>query len=239
MGNNKPVRKAKVPVPVSNVEKRLVSQLGFLQRSMDAYDAGEKDEVLRIAVSLRTLLHKTHTSHPLIEQVGLKDVRLISKCDVSENNLISDFGLTMWRMSDQGVEYLPLLDKIPNSKTCLLTVEEWKNEEVIILREMDQERRITRWDLVLVLANQEGGAHSDPDGVAEDYFALVHENFGGFVTGENLDEAIVDAEKASIRHMAWEAHTSLAAAWHRVLGKRGCKCNSGRQYRYCCGKEAA
>lgn len=231
-------RKKKLPVPICEVEKRFVSQLGFLQRSMEDYDAGNEDEVLRMAVALRTLLHKTKSSHPLISQIGLENALLISFCETHERNLMSDYGLTKWEMNADGVRYRPLLEGA-NRNARWLGVPEWQQEEVIILREMGRELRITRWDLVLALANQDGGAHSDPDGVPEDYFALVHGHFGGFVTGENMDEAIRGVEKASVRHMAWEAHASLSTAWNKILGKRGCECNSGRQRRYCCGKAAA
>lgn len=231
----------KVPVPISAIEARFISQLGFLERSMEAYDAGAQDEVLRMAVALRTLLHKTHQSHPLVEQVQLHDTLLLSRCQLAPGNLVTEFPLAMMTMGDNQTAYVPLLDEFPFAPFRHLKISEWQDEQVIVLREMGQEQSLTRWDLVLALANQDGGAHSDPEGVPENYFALVHEHFGGFIAtiGDGPEENIVGMEKATMRHIAWEAHTSLSQAWRRMLGKRGCHCNSGRQFRYCCGKAAA
>ncbi|VDS10738.1 hypothetical protein PARHAE_03957 [Paracoccus haematequi] len=234
-------KQKKVPVPISAIESRFVSQLGFLQRSMEAYDAGAHDEVLRMAVALRTLLHKSRTSHPLVEQVHLQDTPLLSRCRLAAGNLISEFPLAMMMMGDDETVYVPLLNDFPFAPSRYLKASEWQDERVIVLREMGQEQSLTRWDLVLALANQDGGAHSDPDGVPENYFALVHEHFGGFIAtiGTGPEENIIGMEKATMRHIAWEAHTSLSQAWKVELGKRGCQCNSGRQFRYCCGKRTA
>ena len=53
--------------------EQLQRQLGFLRRSCELYDAGHKDESLRLSVVIRTLVHDTRSSTSLLKQMGIKD----------------------------------------------------------------------------------------------------------------------------------------------------------------------
>src|SRR6266545_3514326 len=48
------------------MRSQLQRQLGFLKRSCEDFDAGQHDEGLRIAVSLRVLFHDTSASTSLL-----------------------------------------------------------------------------------------------------------------------------------------------------------------------------
>jgi uncharacterized heparinase superfamily protein len=52
---------------------KLAEQLRFIRRSSDAFDRGEEEEALRIAVSLRTIFHDTTQSVSILRHIGMKD----------------------------------------------------------------------------------------------------------------------------------------------------------------------
>jgi hypothetical protein len=51
---------------------KLQEQMGFLQRSADLFDSGVTEEALRLAVTLRVLLHDTSASLSLLTQLDVK-----------------------------------------------------------------------------------------------------------------------------------------------------------------------
>jgi len=54
------------------MRSQLQRQLGFLKRSCEDFDAGQHDEGLRIAVSLRVLFHDTSASTSLLTHLGIR-----------------------------------------------------------------------------------------------------------------------------------------------------------------------
>jgi hypothetical protein len=81
-----------------------------------------------------------------------------------------------------------------------------------------------------------GGAHVDPK-IDEAYHRLTNENSIGWIKrGPDGESPLEHIEKVYIRQIAWEAQTSIDAAWKKVLGNRLCDCGSLRKKRYCCGK---
>lgn len=62
-----------------NLSEQLRRQLKFIDASCRAYDAGEIEEALRIAVSLRVIFHDTTNSTSLLTHLGKKQsISLIS-----------------------------------------------------------------------------------------------------------------------------------------------------------------
>jgi hypothetical protein len=56
----------------SEIEDHYREQMQFLRSSAAAYDAGDSTEALRLAVSLRVLLHDTPQSTSILTQLGVK-----------------------------------------------------------------------------------------------------------------------------------------------------------------------
>ena len=59
-------------------KKRLREQLGFLERSADAFDEGHREEALRIATALRVIFHNTPSSTSLLRHLNAVNVMVRS-----------------------------------------------------------------------------------------------------------------------------------------------------------------
>jgi len=142
-------------LPVDLVEQ-LRRQLKFIATSCRAYDQGEIEEALRIAVSLRVLFHDTGSSTSIFTQLGKKgSVHLISTIGLgkTDQELGSSMVLSIPIMlTMNGVQ--PPLEDGPQPR--VITCDAWWNEIV-----MSQNQRFSRRDVVLSSANQDGGAHVD------------------------------------------------------------------------------
>lgn len=229
--SKKPIR----PVPLGQLEREFEVHLRFLDKSISDYDRGDVEEFRRLATSLRVLLHRTKHSVPLVDHIGLPDDDYVSyAAPINERNLLTECSIVMVSISNLETKYLPVLDQGP-VRPRLMTLDAWKNEPV--LRD-DRREIMTRWDLVLTVANQQG-AHVDAN-LAEQYYRLVHENSCGWLVSDGRAEVpLAGQAETCIRHIAWEGLVSLRRKWLRVLGNRGCPCGSGRKARYCCSRTAA
>jgi hypothetical protein len=56
-------------MPRSTNQEMLAQQLGFLKTSLEAYKNGSEAEALRIATTIRVLIHETNSSNPLLKQI--------------------------------------------------------------------------------------------------------------------------------------------------------------------------
>ena len=139
-----------------NFQSQLKRQLGFIEKSCSAFDSGDHEEALRIAVSLRVLFHDTKNSTSLLSHLGVKEnVNIISSLGTGKNkeqlenvNIIS-----IPCMIGPGGRNPPL-DKALDKKT--MNAIDWWNEVVMVENES-----FSRKDIILSAANQDGGAHVD------------------------------------------------------------------------------
>ncbi|MGH7961172.1 MAG: hypothetical protein ACRERD_05005, partial [Candidatus Binatia bacterium] len=154
----------------------LIEQLEMLDASCQGWDQGRNSEAKRIAVSIRTFVHKG-TGTPLLEHLGVWDQLLIPSfvlLDVAPgaDNKPAKAGMTMVHQVRPGVaavgifesgsppEYWPVALGEANlgSKPNIRLPDWW--EEVIMYDEEGAE--VTRHQLTLWVANKDGGAHLDP-----------------------------------------------------------------------------
>ena len=139
--------------------------MDFLNNSMMMFDAGAWAEAKRLAVTVRTLVHNSAEggSKSLLCLLDIqKSVKMLSFGCVQDSSPSSEALLSL------RVETLPngmQVSKMPldaahvnHENTAMLEFEDWWTEAVI----KDTTGRIsTRKDIVLLLANREGGAHAD------------------------------------------------------------------------------
>lgn len=154
--------KKKLRNDVSLIE-HLRRQIEYLRRSCELYDAGHLDEAVRLAVTIRVLLHDTDKSKSLLRQMRVKEqVKLVTSFEKLPENFRPVSIFPLFANTDQGGTSVPFsLPKPP----ILITVEEWWNEIVWM-----QQSTLTRKKVVLDTANKEGGAHvqaSAPETVRE------------------------------------------------------------------------
>ncbi len=138
-------------------------QLRFIARSADLYDRGAEDEALRLATSLRVVLHDTRASTSLFKHLGLTNSRMCSSARGYGNwqdFLSEEINLN----SSEPIRMRPLLGRqfveIPLARW-------WSGDPVFVYRSTDYTRRL----VCLSAANKDGGAHVDSE--LEEYYETL------------------------------------------------------------------
>ena len=155
--------------------KRLLNELiESIEISSNAYDSGYFGEAKRLATTLRILLHDTSKSTSLFKQLGIK--HKLKYCATPSpygpRNILTECQLVKVRIG-QEMAYEPILDEFPSVfKWQRMSFDQWWNEKII----RDKKGQITtRKELILAVANQDGGAHVDPK-LDEKYADLSRRN---------------------------------------------------------------
>ena len=197
----------KIPQTVDEFEKHLSEHIYFMKASARSFDHGFESEAKRLAVSLRVLLHDTPKSVSLLAQLGKKNIPFLDTSSrFNPNNFLTFHGLISLQGSASGVGYIPYLDDPPHAFTQEIDFEKWWNAVVIADKKGN---KLSRRDLVLAVANQDGGAHVDP-GLNEVYANLSrHNSLGWYYENPSGQQAPNGAELASIRQIAYEVLRSL------------------------------
>ncbi|MBA5804026.1 hypothetical protein [Rhizobium changzhiense] len=158
---------------------------------MSDFDRGDEEEACRIALELRKLLHDTKVSHSILQQLGVKQTldfydsgRYRSDFEAAANafaerelgpqtRLVArspvQVGLVFAGMSGGDfIFYAPLGLRYQQAKdwraggyrAAPRSFTEWWTDPLV---ETTTGETFSRKDLVLTTANQEGGAHVDPE----------------------------------------------------------------------------
>ena len=186
--------------------------LAFLKASADAYDNGFNGEAKRLAVSIRVLVHDTSNSKSLLGQLGQKDVQFLdSAFPVVHGNKNTHCGLVMPSLSPtNGNKYIAFLDDNPHGKKICTSFDTWWESTVFI---DDAGKKLSRKDLVLAIANQDGGAHVDPS-LNQIYANLSRNNsLRLFVSNGKSRRPMEGPELAAIRQIAHEVLKSLIPSY--------------------------
>ncbi|MFU8872266.1 hypothetical protein [Micromonospora sp. SL4-19] len=179
---------------LADLEEHLRRQVAYLRRSAAAYDEGAIDEAFRLATTVRVLCHQTANSRSLLHQLGLLPQRLrfvntaLQLPDLPPGSFVVNPGLCTIRVNfDVGTAApTPVLDDLgPDRTNPLQAFDEWwvtrflTNESP--LRGGRRAFTYSRRNVVLQMANKDGGAHVDPQ-MPEHYRALVdHDGVVGLV----------------------------------------------------------
>lgn len=209
----------RTPQTTAELEKQLDEQLHFLSISAEAYDKGDTAEAKRIASTLRILFHdgKGNTKS-LIGQLGLQDKKFYDTAAQSEiyfaggQRLGSFAGLLALTMGENG-QYVPLFDEsVPGMAEYANFSEYW--ERVVFI---DSKGVIfTRKNIVLAVADQDGGAHVDGS-IDNGHYGLSRENSMGWVAiGMNsAPRAPERPDLPALRQIAHEVLRSMRSDYPR------------------------
>ena len=202
----------------ADLEQELREQIELLKVDAANYDAGMEIAAKSIAGRLRVLLHDTSNSHSLLGQTGRKNGTLFHDTTqavperTNPNTVFSYSGLTNICMGAAGARYTPHLDNLSRGSDRQIPFESWWNAVVILDIEGAS---FTRKGLVLVLANQDGGSHVDPN-LDKKYYKLTRENSLNWKTsadGVNF-RALNNPHYAAMRQIAHEVLKSLVPPVH-------------------------
>lgn len=180
-------------------------QISFLQRSAAAFDAGYVDEAVRIATTIRVLIHHTANSTSVLKHLNATTISLLSTCEGASTNALFYIGLGMQQVRNDGgaikATYAPLLD---GPVKIYVPVSKWWDMIVYVLGSGE---RLSRKSIALTAANKDGGAHVDSS-LTPEYAALSKEGAVGYlmssVGGRINEQPFTDAHFVAVRQMAHE-----------------------------------
>lgn len=163
-----------------DLELQLRQQISFLISSCQAYDMGKYHEAKRIASIIRTLFHRTKTCKPLIEQLRLNSIDWIDTAQPYDpKNLASHLGLTGFKMTSGRLPSIIPKGALPKesegNKYDTLEFNPWWTKAVVVALGGKEKRYFSRQNLVLNVAETDGGAHVD-EGLEEIYNELSRKN---------------------------------------------------------------
>jgi hypothetical protein len=191
--------------------EHLSMQLRFIERSCAAIDAGHPDEALRVAISIRVILHQTSASTSILTHLNTPSVSLLSETNdmqIGGSTAPSGswttqyaFGIGILRSGPKGRSYMPSLGE--GWRQAMMPAMEWWNQIIYVIAP----HRISRRDVVLGAANKDGGAHVGGQ-LSPTYAALV-----GTLAGLRGSELPSDARVTivvALRQMGYELLNSPA-----------------------------
>jgi hypothetical protein len=137
--------------------EHLSRQRGYLQNSCDNFDKGHADEAIRIATSVRVLLHSSGSgSSSLIDQLNLIGIQLLSTYAAMVEG---SFTLVPWNRFSIGEDGVPSVSAHLGSGNIneYINLNNWWNDTIFRASASSSSRRT----IVLGAVNKDGGAHVD------------------------------------------------------------------------------
>lgn len=199
----------RVQRPKDELKRELVEQLQLLRHSCQAFDNGLEAVGKHISLTLRVLLHDHRQSRALLDQLGFRSGRyLTSAPPLNPRNRLTECNLIAMQVSSTGARYLPLIatggGPMPLQRIPFVN---WWNDPVL---KDNKGRTFCRRELVLHVADTDGGAHVDPE-LDEAYMAISRENSLGWVFGNHNTANPVEGrpELVCMRQIAHELLSTL------------------------------
>lgn len=203
----------RIKVPISELKTQLKEQIGFIVSSCEFFDQGKKEEAKRIATHLRILFHDTQVSKSLLRQLRLESIHYLNTAEPYDPaNLVCHVGLVSFKFDNSSGRRPWVVprgnpDKLP--KKAMLKFPEWWNMKIIVAKGNKKDIAFSRRELVLHVANTDGGSHVD-NTLDENYMALSRWNAIGIVTIQNgIEKPIDNPILPCIRQIAHEVLSTL------------------------------
>lgn len=196
------------------LSQRLTDVVAQMLRSVDAYEAGHADEARRMALSIRVLLHDTARQISLLSHLGVKQGMTFydtaSEIDPRQHGSHLALLSLLMPLGDgqpQPTRVDARLDNLPNSpKSEMAPFDDWWNTPVVL---DDLGNVFARRDIILYLADQDGGAHVDLR-VDPKYLRLASGEAGSWrPIGPTVEEFADGIELATARQIAHEVLVTL------------------------------
>jgi len=246
---------------IDELQQHLKETIQALELSADALDKGYQGEAQRLAASIRVLVHDTGRSKSLLGQLGQKAIPFYdTSLPYNPKSKMPYIGLTVMTLTKQEAAYAALLDNLPpDTPPRWVDFDEWWNRVIFIDKDGSE---TSRRDLILAVANKDGGAHVDPV-LDEKYANLSRRNSLAWrFKGSGGDVPLGGPEKAAVRQIAHEVLKTLNPAMPSMkpnikgalfvgaqvevreeqppipkVGRNDpCPCGSGKKYKRCHGK---
>jgi hypothetical protein len=205
----------RVPKDADEILRQVREQFDLLINAGDTFDQGHEVLALPLATCLRVLLHDTQTWPSALTQLGKKqELHFFDSGGAPDAGLLVGPPLLAVHAGDG---YRPKLDawdrwSFPDMMARppghVGPFEVWWKAPVV---DDLAGHVMSRADVVLAFANQEGGAHIDPASTPECQ-ALARDNALGWKVGPSQSgpwTAVGSPLPATVRQIAWEVHYSV------------------------------
>jgi len=143
---------------IKMLNQDLREQLALIKNSCKLFDEGSVVEYKNLATRLRLLLHDTGKSKSLLKLLNIKDSILFTDTCLPyiQNDVsISWYGLVIRQTSFK--DSTPIINEFPESITKV-PFEQWWNKTIL---EDTQKNFLRRHEVILTVADKDGGAHID------------------------------------------------------------------------------
>lgn len=196
-------RNKRVKRPRADIINELNEQLVLLIHACHSFDSGLQPIGKHIALSLRKLLHHHGQSKALLEQLDIRSKRFWDTAgDLDPQNLMTENALCVMRLGGGKDQYLPACavggSPRPNR---WLRFDRWWNNNII---KDNKGRFFNRRQLILHVADTDGGAHIDPE-LDEQYMDLSRNNsLGWVISNGDIQKPFPPPTMACIRQIAHE-----------------------------------
>ena len=153
------------------IKDKLHEQLNFLEVSAERFDDGDTSEHVRLSSAIRIIMHNAGSNHALLHQLKMEEEVDFFDSSLGRGTVIGPTeALVMKSITSEGASYIAPLDDFPPSYT-------WKTASYSdywtrVIFEDGDSNKFSRMELVIAVANTDGGAHVDPD-LKKDYVALT------------------------------------------------------------------
>lgn len=232
---------------------QLTDSLSDLINDAQRYDHGNFNAIKRSSVTLRSLFYNTNSQTSLIKQMGSQDnISFLTFSDIANESgyqYSSIFNATFQTTVASSVDYIDTWLFYPgkNFSPSHLKFRNWWHQPLLITGSREEDA-MEREDIVRIVANQDGGAHFDPE-IDKKYQNIKDGSTGiryqagnkigylmtGHVTSEPTWITYHDIQLALLREIVHETIISLIHwykldlqynpdfdyNWHRKLNKLG------------------
>ncbi|MFD2599208.1 hypothetical protein ACFSQ3_09610 [Sphingobacterium corticis] len=188
------------------IRQHLAELLEELTALCDMYDNGQEIVHRSIAMKLRVLFHHTPHSNSLIQQLGISDKLMISTCGKKiPGNLFKHYHGLASILADGEGKSLFVPGKLSSPRREVF-IKYWWEEEVILSD--DSGHDFFRKNIVLAIANKDGGGHVDPS-LPLQYHDLKSGKTSGVIFNRDGVTYTSNPIIASIRQVAQEVIVSF------------------------------
>lgn len=134
----------------------LRDQYTLLRDSVDGFYAGDSAKAIETAARIRTLVHESSTSRPLLSFIdpGYSKLLIFHKALMPGASLALNQG---FQISDAGPKFIR--PDFSSPSYSLVTLRRWWNDEYLAMGPI----RTSKKQIILDIANKDGGAHVDAE----------------------------------------------------------------------------
>ncbi|MBO4701107.1 MAG: hypothetical protein J5625_00455 [Lachnospiraceae bacterium] len=172
----------KIKKNTKELTEKLYTGILFIQEQLNSLECYTKEDPMRkerasaVAAKLRVFLSDTNGNQALLSQLGFKEDMLFpweyyGGQDIA-SNLVFSSKLVGISVENNSYCCYPKMPKFNLQLFCTFSV--WWNEIIIDSKGTDSVL-VSRRDVILVLADKEGGAHEDPC-YQREYYKINYEN---------------------------------------------------------------